>query len=426
MSVLVLHQIGSVHALPYARWFDGYDGDLVLLTCAQNLAGVAEELPGADEGFAHAEAVEGYDLSGTLEARALDLARRHGIRHLVSVHERDLDRAAALREILDLPGQRPDAVRPFRDKLVTKAHAAAAGVRTAPHREVHTATDLLAFTAEHGFPVVLKPRDSAGSMGLRILHTPAELDAYLAEDFDLYGPDQPNLFAEAYVEGPMCHVDGLVLGGRTVLAWPSQYQYALASYATDTGPRVDLTLDVDDPLAHRLLDFVERTLRALPGPADFAFHAEVFHTPDDDLVLCEIACRTGGAAIRDIVGLLFGVDPTEVWLRAQLGLPLPAPLNGIAAAAATGGRPLPRTMTGQLVLMKRPGRVVAVPRRAPDFPWVEKFRVFVEPGQTLEPARHSSDFLFTALVSGRDRAEVVSRVARLESWFLGELVLEAP
>ncbi|MBW5484681.1 ATP-grasp domain-containing protein [Streptomyces bambusae] len=420
MSVLVLHQIGSVHALPYARWFDGYDGDVVLLTCAQNLAGVAEELPGPAEGYAHAEAVEGYDLSGTLEARALDLARRYDVRHLVSVHERDLDRAAALREILGLPGQRPGTVLPFRDKLRTKEYVEAAGLRTAPHREIHTATDLLGFAEDHGFPVVLKPRDSAGSMGLRILHTPAELDAYLAEDFDLYGADQPNVFAEAYVEGPMCHVDGLVVDGRTVLAWPSQYQYALASYATDTGPRMDLTLDVDDPLARRLLDLVERILDALPGPADFAFHAEVFHTPDDELVLCEIACRTGGAAIRDIVGLLFGVDPTEAWLRAQLGLPLPGQLS----AATPGRRLLPRRMSGQMVLMKRPGTVVSVPQQAPDFPWIEKFRMFVEPGQTMGPARHSSDFMFTALVSGRDRTEVVARLKQLESWFLGELVLE--
>jgi hypothetical protein len=257
-------------------------------------------------------------------------------------------------------------------------------------------------------------------VGLHILHTREELDAYLADGFDLYGPDQPNLMAEEYVPGPLCHVDGLVLGGRLALAWPSQYQYALAAYATDTGPRIDLTLDVADPLAKRLLAFTERLLQALPGPENFAFHAEVFHTPDDELVLCEIACRTGGAAIRDIVTLLFGADPTRSWLRAELGLPVPVERPSSDSAEL----PTPRTMTGQMVLMKRPGRVLAVPDAPPDLPWIERFRVFVKPGQVMTAARTSSDFLCTVLVSGPDRKAVEERLRRVESWFLGELVLE--
>jgi hypothetical protein len=420
VSVLVLHQVGSLHAVPYDTWFADHDGDVLLLASRENLDRVGEQLPASGAGYALAEAVDGYDTSGRLEERALDLAREHGVTHIVAPHERDLERAAVLREVLGLPGQRRETVLPFRDKALMKELAAAAGVRVAAHREIETATDIVAFAAEHGFPVVLKPRDSAGSVGLHILHTREELDAYLADGFDLYGPDQPNLMAEEYVPGPLCHVDGLVLGGRLALAWPSQYQYALATYATDTGPRIDLTLDVADPLAKRLLAFTERLLQALPGPENFAFHAEVFHTPDDELVLCEIACRTGGAAIRDIVTLLFGADPTRSWLRAELGLPVPVERPSSDSAEL----PTPRTMTGQMVLMKRPGRVHAVPDAPPDLPWIERFRVFVKPGQVMTAARTSSDFLCTVLVSGPDRKAVEERLRRVESWFLGELVLE--
>ena len=419
MSVLVLHQVGSLHAVPYDTWFADHAGDVLLLASRENLDRVGEQLPLSGAGYAYTESVDGYDTSGRLEERALDLAREYGVTHVVAPHERDLERAAVLREILGLPGQRIETVLPFRDKSLMKELAAAAGVRVAAYREMETATDIVAFADEHGFPVVLKPRDSAGSVGLHILHSREELDTYLAEDFDLYGPDLPNLIAEEYVPGPLCHIDGLVLDGRLALAWPSQYQYALATFATDTGPRIDLTLDVDDPLAHRLLAFTERLLAALPGPENFAFHAEVFHTPDDELVLCEIACRTGGAAIRDIVTLLFGADPTESWLRAELGLPV------AVEQLSSGERPLPRTMTGQLVLMKRPGRVAAVPDAVPpEFPWVERFRVFVQPGQTLAAARTSSDFLCTVLVSGPDRATVEARLRQVETWFLEQLVLE--
>ncbi|MGJ3561617.1 hypothetical protein ACR6C2_38565 [Streptomyces sp. INA 01156] len=39
----------------------------------------------------------------------------------------------------------------------------------------------------------MKPHDSAGSMGLSVLHSEGELRAYLADDaaHGLYGPDRP-------------------------------------------------------------------------------------------------------------------------------------------------------------------------------------------------------------------------------------------
>ncbi|MGW6391721.1 ATP-grasp domain-containing protein [Streptomyces sp. NPDC055103] len=416
MTVLVLHHRGSLAGTPYHEWLADYEGDLMLIASREHLALVSEELPPSGGVYRRTAAVDAYETGGDLETLALAWAREHGVAHIVACQERDLERAAELRDVLGLPGQRMDTVLPYRDKALMKRRVAAAGLAVAPYLEVENATELIGFAERHGFPLVLKPMDSAGSVGLHILDSREELDAHLADGLDLYGPHLPNLLAEAFVHGRMCHVDGLVVDGRTVFAWPSQYQYALASYRTDTGGRLDLTLDVDDPLAHRLLEFTERTLAALGGPENFAFHAEVFHTPGDELVLCEIACRTGGAAIRDIVRLMFEVDPSEAWVRAQLGLPLP---EWLGAEKRT-----PLRMVGQLVLMKRPGRVVRVPEGPPDFPWVEKFQVFVEPGQTMRDAAFSADFLLTALVSGADRAECEARLRVLEGWFLGELVLE--
>jgi hypothetical protein len=165
----------------------------------------------------------------------------------------------------------------------------------------------------------------------------------------------------------------------------------------------------------RLLGFTDLVLDALPCPCDFAFHAEVFHTPDDRLVLCEIACRTGGATIRDIQHTLFGLDLTESWVRAQLGLPLPV--------AAGPGRLYPARMAGQLVLMKRPGRVVAVPGE-PSFPWVERYRVFAQPGQVMGEATFSGDFLASMVVSAPSRAISERRLRELEAWFMAGISIE--
>jgi biotin carboxylase len=412
MSVLILHR-GPLASTPYDRWLRDYGGDILLLASREHLDSLGEASPPGGSGYARFEALDDYHVSGRVEARALALAREYGVRHIIACHERDMERAAQLREILDLPGQRLESAVPFRDKLVMKSLAREAGVDVTPFADVECAVDIAAFAREHGYPVVLKPR-SGGGAGPRVLRTPGDLDAYLTADFDLYGGGQPNLMVEAYVPGTVCHVDGLVVAGRTVLASPTRHLPAPAGPGEQPGGRIEVTLDHDDPLARRLLDFADGVLAALPGPDDHAFHAEVFHTPDDRLVLCEIACRTGGSGIRDMLGTLYGLDPAEYWVRAQLGLNLPA---------VDGTRRLrPRSTAGRLLVGKRPGRVLEVPDH-PDFPWVERYRLHVRPGQRLEAPAHPEDAMASFVVSAPSRAACEERMREVGAWFARNLRL---
>jgi hypothetical protein len=415
VSVLVLHR-GPLEGSPYDEWLADYDGDVLLLASREQLELSGEELP-RETHYRHVEAVSGYDVSGRVELRALELARADRVRHIIACQERDLERAAQLREILGLPGQRPPSATAFRDKVAMKELVRAAMVSVGSYAEVECATDLIAFARAHGFPLVLKPRDGSGSVGLRILHSAAELDALLADESLLAGGLQPNLIVEAFVSGSLCHVDGLVVDGRVVFAWPSQHLSVLGSFEDDPNGRLDVTLDGDDPLGRRLLALTDHVLDALPGPAHFAFHAEVFHTPEDRLVLCEIACRTGGGSIRDITRTLFGADPTEWWVRAQVGLPL--------GEVEDARRLQPARMAGQLVLMKRPGRVAGVPGRPP-FAWVQRSRVFVQPGEVMDAAAPSGDVMAAFVVSAPTRDVTVARLRELEAWFAANIAIAEP
>jgi hypothetical protein len=412
MSVLVLHHRGSLAGAPYDKWLADYDGDVLLLASQEHLRLVGEELPATGHGYRHLEAVEGYETSGRVEARALELAREHDIRHVIACQEQDLERAAQLREILGLPGQTYASVLPFRNKVVMKDILSAAGVAVAEYAPVECAVDIVAFAERVGFPIVVKPRDAAGSVGVRILREQSELDTYLAEELDGQGSGQPNLMVEAFVPGPMCFVDGLVIDGKIVYGWAAQYLFAVAGYAADRGGRHSVTLDRDDPLALRLVDLIDRALAALPGPSHHTFHAEVFVTPDGAVVLNEIACRTGGANIRGMVHTVAGIDPTECWVRAQVGLPLPEVI--------TGERLWPDRMAGQIVFNKRAGTVLRLPG-TPPFPWVRHENVFVRPGQVMGGSQFSSDFLAGFVVEGPDQWTCRQRLTELETWFLDGL-----
>lgn len=417
MTVLVLHHRGSLAGAPYDRWLADYDGDVLLLASAEHLRLVGEELP-REHGYRHLEAIEGYETSGRVEARALELAREHDVRYVIACQEQDLERAAQLREILGLPGQTYASVLPFRNKVLMKDILVAAGVPVADYASVECAVDIVAFAERVGYPIVVKPRDAAGSIGVRILNSPSELDEYLAGEADGQGRGQSNLMVESFVPGSMCFVDGLVVDGKITYGWAARYLFAVAGFAADRGGRHSVTLDRDDPLAHRLVELIDTSLAALPGPRDFTFHAEVFETPDGEVVLNEIACRTGGANIRGMVKTVVGIDPTECWVRAQVGLPLPGTI--------TGQRLWPQRMAGQIVFNKREGTVLRVPG-TPPFPWVEAANLFVAPGDVMGGSQFSSDFLAGFVVSGPDQRTCRDRLTALESWFLAGLeIAEGP
>ncbi|GGK73927.1 ATP-binding protein [Mangrovihabitans endophyticus] len=423
MSLLILHR-NPFEPFPYERWLTGYDGEVVVLAARDKFASFAEPVPdGPGPYFTHLELLDDFLDGRRVRARALELARRFGTKLVVALHEGDLLHAAWLREKLGLPGHRTADLAPFRDKLLMKRLAAAAGVPVARHAAPRTAGEALAFADEHGFPVVVKDRAGFNSIGLRILHDRDQLTGQVAGAY-ADGP-RDDLLIEAYVPGRMCHVDGLVVGGETVLAWPSQYQYDLASFGTDHGARVDVTLDPADPLTPRLLELTDRTLAALrpPGSAmlDHAFHAEIFHTADDRLVLCEVAGRTAGAKVREVIVAMFGVNLAECVLRLEVGLPLPP----LPSPPPGGGLPRPAAMSGQVLLMKRPGEVRSVPRQ-PAEPWVSNFWVWAEPGQVIPPAAGSADFLAAAVATAPTRAECEGRLRELGRRFEAQTTMASP
>jgi hypothetical protein len=422
MTVLILHR-NPFEPFPYDQWLADYDGDLVVLAARDKIESFGERVPSGNLGYARLEVLDRFD-DDVVTKRALELAAEFTVTHVIAHHEADVETAAWLREHLRLTGPWPADVAPFRDKALMKRLAAQAGVEVAVHTQPRTAEQAQAFADRHGYPLVFKDRAGYNAIGLRILRRPEELAEYLAQAYA--AGERDDVLLEVFVPGRMCHVDGLVVDGRTVLAWPSQYQYDLASFGADPGARVDLTLDPSDPLTDRLLALTDRILAALTRPDGrqerYGFHAEIFHTPDDRLVLCEVASRPGGAKIREVFQAMFGANLGEYTTRAQLGLPLPA----LEQTLCGGPPPRPRAMSGQVLMMKRPGLVRSVPS-VPDDTWVERFWVYARPGQVVPPASGSSDFLACAVATGPDRTECERRLRELGARFVAQTeIVPAP
>ncbi|PCG84212.1 hypothetical protein CIB93_20570 [Streptomyces sp. WZ.A104] len=399
MSLLVLNRRPLVDRIP--GWLADADAELVLVTASSALAGRGRaEITGR---FAEIVSVEDYD-GPEVERHALDLAGRHAFDRVLSTTEVDLLRAARLRERLGLPGQTTHSARAYRDKYLMKSLVSAAGLAVAPMRRVGSAESLRRFAAETGFPLVVKPLDGGGSVGVRVLADGAALDRYL--DTAPFGGGPP-LLAEAWVRGDCYVVDGLMADGEVVQSRPLRMGHSNLSVVTESRHMTGWMLPRGDHVGERVREFAARVVAALPGPREVtAFHAEVFHTPQDELVLCEIAARPGGSGHAPCYERANGVSLYGAGLRGQAGLP-PDP-RSLA--------PEPERLTGFCWFTPRRGTLRALPEHCP-LEGADHYVTTAAPGSVHDGARSVADHVARLLVSAPPGTDLAPRMRAAEAWW---------
>jgi hypothetical protein len=402
-GVLVL--ASSLHTQhPYAEWLRDLQAPLLAIA-------PAAAPPASD--FAHVSLVDAWSEDLIIE-HALTLERTYGIDRVIGLGEVDILTAARIRDLLDLPGQRLPSARAYRDKLTMRQQAAAGGVAVPAFAPADSAGDVLRFLAQHGGPVMVKPRLGGGSVGIHRVD-----DAAGAASLRL--PDvKGGHLVESYVPGATFHVDAVRAGGEMVLAVPCAYigDGCLAHWSDAAGG--SWTLSPANPLHDRLTQAAAGVLAALPGPADLTVHAEFF-VNDDGIVLCEVAARGGGIPIPAMLVRRIGADMRELWARVQTGLPVDweAVRRHVAKAPLVANVGVP----------PRNGRIRALPDGAP--PGVQDLVFDCAPGEdfsgTRYEARRSGSFVGTWVVTADDERALLraigDSIGRVEQAIVWDLAL---
>ncbi|MCF2132233.1 ATP-grasp domain-containing protein [Strepomyces sp. STD 3.1] len=361
------------------------------------------------ENYQYIESFDQYPLNGGIEVRSLELNETYQFRVIIATSEYDLLRAGRLRNILGIPGQSFESALLFRDKILMKKCLREAGINVPNFKKIESALDLYSFVQTHGYPVIVKPIDGSGSESTSVLRNREDMLDYLA--FGIAN----NLEVESFVEGDMYHIDGLILNNEVVLNWPSRYVNGCLAFQNDQFLG-SYQLEYDNPLTSRLIEFVEKVLGALPTPEITTFHAEVFHTPDDNLVFCEIASRTGGAMVREAIQQGFGFDINQVCVQVQCGLNVNIPDNSTL-------RNGPKLLSGWLLIPPKVGILKSLPT-VPFEDWIIKQKISAKPGQTFDGSSSSVDAVASYLVVGNSEEELNNRINQLATWFNESAVWE--
>jgi biotin carboxylase len=271
-----------------------------------------------------------------LVAAAEELARQHRIAGVFTYDEILVMATSHIADRLGVPGFRPDSADRCRNKHRSRMTLAAAGLRQPRFELVHTAAEAARAAETLGYPVVVKPRGMAASIGVGRANGRTELQAafVVAERLSHSGPPayEGGALVEELVVGPEISVDGAVSGGDYRPFCLARKQVGFHPYFEETGHVVDGA----DPLLGgggaprsgaggglqldpELMAVLVAAHRAL-GLRDGMTHTELRLTEHGPVII-EVNARLGGDLIPRLGQLATGVDPGRIAADVATGRP---------------------------------------------------------------------------------------------------------
>ncbi|NJN44135.1 MAG: ATPase [Anaerolineae bacterium] len=235
------------------------------------------------------------------------LARNHAIDRIIALDDYDIETAADLREHLRLPGMGASAARFFRDKLAMRIQAQTNGIPEPEFSPVFPHSGLSEFIQRVPAPWVLKPRDEAGSQGIKKLQNADDVWRTLEQ----LGDQQSHFHLEQYVPGKIdiFHVDSIVWEGEILLSTVSGYGAPPMVVAQGGGVFTTRLLDRQSADAKALTKLNKKLLKTM-GMTSGINHAEFIkaHDAGGTFYFLEVAARVGGAHISDMLEQGTGVN----------------------------------------------------------------------------------------------------------------------
>ncbi|MDS1272587.1 ATP-grasp domain-containing protein [Lipingzhangella sp. LS1_29] len=295
-----------------------------------------------------------------------------------------------------LPGPSLRAAVFSRNKGLQRARFSAAGIDQPEYLVTNSVSDATEWVATR-MPVVLKPLSSAGSNGVELV-----ADAKEYQEAAVRRNSNGRMLVERAMGGPEYSWEALVLGGEV---WASN----LTAKET-TGPPNFIEVahrvpaDVDGATRTLVTDLGTAVLNAI-GMRTGLIHLEFRLTPGGPAVI-EVAVRTPGDCLMDLLGLAYGLDWFELVIRAAMGWELPSPPQAPLRIAASY---LPSAPSGTVVAIEGLAEVLAQPN-------VVTAEVSVSPGDRIAPLKSSNERVGQVVLAAdapEELTHTVSEVRRI-------------
>ncbi|MFB7645685.1 ATP-grasp domain-containing protein [Streptomyces sp. NPDC056084] len=365
--------------------------DVVLLTGVE---------PSWEKPFTVDHAVVDLSDPAALLAGGRGLAQRHDLAGVMTWDEWHLVPTARLARALGLSSPSVEVMRACRNKATARTLFARHGVPSAASMKARTLLEAGLVTMTLGYPAVIKPAASAGSIGVIRLDRPEELPAAFAFASAGAGRSREDtaVLVEEYLDGPEISIECVTHRGETTAVAVTRKHLGPAPYFDETGH----TVDAADPLLDQVAPTAAAAVRAL-GITDGVQHVEL-RLVDGRPRLIEVNARIGGDRIGHLVRLATGIDLPKAAADLACGR---APDLTATRSGAAGIRMLYPDTAGTLTARHIDQQFAA------HTPWLRQVQWIREIGDCLLLPPEGD--LFTAragfyIVTGRTAADVTERL----------------
>jgi len=321
----------------------------------------------------------------------------------VFAHAVDLPHVVGLvAKQLGLPGLSPEiamrATHKWRRYQCLESH----GVPCPKFRLVHALEEAHGIAEDFGYPVVIKPLESAGARGVCKVNNPSELAQ--SYQYALQYSQEPSVLVEEYLEGMEISTESVIVDGCIVTTGFADRNYAFKErfppFFIEDGHTIPSSLALD--ARARIVRIVDQAIQALDIQWGVAKGDVILTTKGP--VIFEMAPRTsGGRFCADMVPLATGVHILPSLISMAVGDRVS--LEDLAPKFQRGA--------AQRFLFPQPGEIVSLRglETACGLPGVfdVALRVDIRVGGVVPQMTNHSDRVGHVITSGETREEAVRR-----------------
>lgn len=241
------------------------------------------------------------------------LARTEQIDKIVALDDFDVEKAATLREHLRIGGMGETTARYFRDKLAMRMKAREAGINVPDFVGILNYDRIKDFLKTVPPPYVLKPRLSAGAIGIKKIHSSDELWQKINE----LGDQQSFYLLEKFIPGDIFHVDSILSNKQILFSIVSKY--GLPPMEVSHEGRVFMTRTIERGCTDESsLQKLNRSVLPSFGLQQGVSHTEYIKAHEDGkYYFLETSARVGGAHIVELIEGATGMNLWAEWAKLE-------------------------------------------------------------------------------------------------------------
>ncbi|MFK8031813.1 MAG: acetyl-CoA carboxylase biotin carboxylase subunit family protein [Gammaproteobacteria bacterium] len=236
---------------------------------------------------------------------------------------------ARVREATGIPGTSTRTAFLCRDKPAMKEALRQAGVSCAQSTRAESPQDARDFTANVGYPVIIKPPDGAGASGTFKVTDDASLERVIVES----GLSDGHAVAiEEFIEGHEGFIDTITIDGNVAHEFVTHYYPNVLGAMRERwiSPQMVTTNRIDAPGYEEVRKMTRKVIDVLDIGTS-ATHMEWFYGPKG-LKFSEIGCRPPGVGQWDVYNAANEMDLYVEWASALThGKPYGAPSRRFSA-----------------------------------------------------------------------------------------------